>query len=300
MKKKSIKKVAKNAVIGTLCSSILASTSCTKYSLEGNIYGEFAPNEEMGIKMIDLYETNLSNTFYREAEAVQRIIEELMNDPSAVEKLLNDPDAFYQEKQIAFQIELSPAQKQLFKAFADEKAISAIRDHDINGFIRICCERGYIAPQLYESVNVDELRKYFQSDEDFDLFIKNYNLEANTKSLLLAVPIVAVAIGLYLVGAITIAVYGTTAVWEVAVIGKETIKKWFRDDGNNYDPCIRLFQDNEMPSLTEESSQEFIEEQARSVLNEIRDVIDPNYTEQAYKIIKNQLIGYYKYNQLIQ
>lgn len=299
MKKNTIKRTVKNAVIGTVCTSLLAS-SCTKYNMKDNIYEKFAPNEEIGRGLSDLYETNLSDLFYREAGCVESIINELLNNPETVQKLLDNPDVFFQEREIGFRVELSSAQRQLLKAFADTEAVNAIKSNDVKEFIEICQKKGFINPQFYENVSLDDLRNYFRTDEDFDLFVENYQIDPNSKSLLLAIPVAALAIGLYIAGAITLVLYGTVVVVEVEVIGKDDIKRWFRGDGDDFDPCVRLWQDNDMPSIDQNTCMELIDRQATMFLEEIKGFIDYNYYDQAYNILRSQLIHYYECSRLFE
>lgn len=304
---KRIGKIVKNAVIGTVCTSILAS-SCSKYNMENNIYEGFAPNEKSGCSMVDLYDTNLSELFFKEAECIEQCIQELLNNPDSVQQLLNDPENFFLKREMAHSIELSEIQKLLLKAFADEDARFAINNNDVRGFVDICLKKGYINQRLYENISIEDLRKYFKTDADFDKFVKCYNLDTIDKqNCVVLLPVVAggLAAVLLLVAAMNVVAVESTAIYHFAVLADEAVK-WSGLNNNSsasrensdYDPMVRLWTDNDLSQLDSTTYSELIEKQAMIALDEMKELVAEENRDKVLHIIRNQLIAYYSNNNM--
>lgn len=305
---KKVGKLFKNAVIGTVCTSVLA-TSCSKYSLDNNIYKGFAPNEEIGLSMIDLYDTNMSDLFFQEASCIDQCMQELLNNPDAVRQLLNNPDEFFSKRELAYGIELSEIQKLLLAAFTDEDARLAISNNDVGSFVKVCLEKGYIKPQLYERIAISDLRKYFKTDADFEWFVKSYNLNVDAKQdCVLLVPVVAAAVAaaMFLVGAINIVAVESTAIYHFAAITNEAVKVNHLGNtidsrkGNNFDPIVRLWTDNELAQFDRNTYIELVENQALITMDEIADMVSDENKEEVFHLIKNQLLAYYLYYEMYE
>lgn len=303
---KKVRKLVKNAVIGTVCTSILA-TACSKYSLDNNIYEEFAPNEETGLSMIDLYDTNMSDLFFQEASCIDQCIHELLNSPDAVQQLLNNPDEFFSKRELAHGIELSEIQKLLLTAFTDEDARLAISNNDVGRFVKICLEKGYIKSQLYERIAVNDMRKYFKTDADFEWFVECYNLDVNAKQdCVVLVPFFAgaVAVAMYLVGAMNIVAVESTAIYHFAAITNEVVKvngvgnNIERRISNTCDPIVRLWTDNELAQFDRNTYIELVENQSLIILDEIADMVSNENKEKLFHFFKNQLLAYYLNNEM--
>ena len=259
--------------------------------------------------MIDLYDTNMSDLFFQEASCIDQCMQELLNNPDAVRQLLNNPDEFFSKRELAYGIELSEIQKLLLAAFTDEDARLAISNNDVGSFVKVCLEKGYIKPQLYERIAISDLRKYFKTDADFEWFVKSYNLNVDAKQdCVLLVPVVAAAVAaaMFLVGAINIVAVESTAIYHFAAITNEAVKVNHLGNtidsrkGNNFDPIVRLWTDNELAQFDRNTYIELVENQALITMDEIADMVSDENKEEVFHLIKNQLLAYYLYYEMYE
>ena len=260
---------------------------------------DFATNNDLGNNLMDLYSSNLSEVFFAEMRCVENIINELLSNTNSLKQLLLNPTDFYSEREITCEIKLSPDQKKLLTAFADDDVIKHVKSNNVKDFVKTCIEKGYVNQHIYNRVNINDIKKYFKTEKDFDEFVKKYGNNDVKSAFVLLVPVLVagVVVGLYIAGAITMVVFASTAVWEVAVIGKKQIKELFRD--GNYDPIVRLWYDNALPSIDNSKFKNVIIEQSNLVMNTIEDYIDEDCKERVLKIITEQLTGYYYYYGLL-
>lgn len=122
------------------------------------------------------------------------------------------------------------------------------------------------------------------------------------------VPVVAAAVAaaMFLVGAINIVAVESTAIYHFAAITNEAVKVNHLGNtidsrkGNNFDPIVRLWTDNELAQFDRNTYIELVENQALITMDEIADMVSDENKEEVFHLIKNQLLAYYLYYEMYE
>lgn len=233
--------------------------------------------------------------FFKEYECIENIITEITTNKNSANLLLNSPDVFYKNKEILFDITLSSEQKRMLMAFIDDDVIRAISDNDVKNFIDICYKKGY-ANKIH--VNTNDIKKYFKTEADYNLFISNYGQNIEKFSGVILLPFFAGAawVVIYLAGVLTITAFFLTVATEGVVIGTSHLKEILRESRNN--PIIRLWMDNNLPLINSSDCIELANDYAQEIMSNLTCFIDNEHYNDVYNLVKNQLIGYFQYHGL--
>lgn len=70
--------------------------------------------------------------------------------------------------------------------------------------------------------------------------------------------------------------------------------------GNNFDPIVRLWTDNELAQFDRNTYIELVENQALITMDEIADMVSDENKEEVFHLIKNQLLAYYLYYEMYE
>lgn len=195
-------------------------------------------------------------------------------------------------------------------AFADDDVLSAVKTKDVEAFLSLCSERGYIG-LINEYSKPENVRMMFKTDEDYEEFmdlidsIDGYNI--STKAVA-GVPVAVVAGAVFYVGVavvyaagagITVGVEGLVAV-DMAVATSEAVyvnsenSTKSKSMGDN-EQALRIWTENNGMISNPIFYTELIDKQA----NLFMEIIEKEFTishsasESIANILRIQLEGYY-------
>lgn len=132
------------SVAGSVAASILVSSCSTGYNFDDSYYGSHADNLASGESFFDLSKSNLSEEFLHKLTAIQQIIKTILVDKKAARQFAENPDEYVTSQEILFNVVLHEPERRLLFAFADDDILKAVKTNDIETFLSLCSERGYI------------------------------------------------------------------------------------------------------------------------------------------------------------
>lgn len=296
MKKvKKLQNISKKTLSGLLGASILTS-SCTQYNMEGNIYGHLAPNLIKGEAAIDMFTTNLSDDFFREIDCIASIMRELLYDPQAAKQLVENSEKYFAERELKFALKLSEPEKRLLQAYADPDIIESIKNNDLDTFVKIAKERGYLM-LTSEPIDLVSLRKYFATDKDFKLFIDGMNqiniTEVYNGFILLPVFAISAFVAIYMVALASVAAIYYTASAYYSIHTATEILGYIKDYRDPYNPFIRLWTVNDPIKGDYSAYEKVINETADEIIRIAEEKVPLKNIRYLRAFIINQLEGYY-------
>lgn len=206
MKKQKLKK---NVVIATI-SGLLVS-SCDNHNLDDNIYGNFAENKSENVAFYSIEDSNLSESFFYHVNIFNSIIKDMMTNKEMADLFCTNPDEYLKIKKIPATFQITEEQKILIKAFCDEDVIEVVKENNLQKFITICKEKGYLNFRTRKLDNeINDYSIYFKDNEDFEKF-KQYILDSGGEEIAPMAAIPAVTVGIGSVAAALYAVAGVSA-----------------------------------------------------------------------------------------
>lgn len=288
-------------VLSTTGVALLISSCDQGHDFSDSLYGSFAENpSSKGISLLDINNSNLSEDFFAKIQCVNSIVENLLSNKNEVELFARDPSSYLVSKQLHFKITLSESEKNMLLAFSDEKVIEAVKENDIETFLRICNDNGYIGVFDSDTTN-NNVRSMFKTDEDYDDFMSMIctkgNGEISSRVVgVLAIPVAVVAY-MYL-GAVTMAgvglgaaVYAGVELWGPSVSGESTTRSY--EEINFKEPVIKIWTDNNGQIKSDVFYSEVIDRQIHSVSELLEKEFPSMDVDQACEILRIQLEGYY-------
>lgn len=168
-------------VVTTVVTSSLLAQSCaiTEYNTANNEYGSFSPNLTKGLNMVDISEINLSDEVVAKIKAVSSIVKEILLNKAEARAFAQNPSSYLAAKELSFHIVLSEDEKAVLMAFSDDDIIEAIKNNNIDSFMELCKERGYIG--AVKGNSVEDVKKCFKTEEDYNNFMRS--MGGNTPTL---------------------------------------------------------------------------------------------------------------------
>lgn len=291
-------------------SSLLAqSCAISEYNTENNEYGSFSPNLTKGLNMVDISEINLSDEVIAKIKAVSSIVNEILLNKAEARAFAQNPSSYLAAKELSFHIVLSDDEKAVLMAFSDDDIIKAIKNNDIDSFMSLCKERGYIG--AVKGNSVEDIKKCFKTEEDYNNFM--HSMGGNSPTLFAApgapgsgggeagpqgcfVPVAAVAflaIGIEFV--VGVQLYFVTVNYTIGIPGMPGARSAKIQPLNDTEPVIKLWCDNNSVIETDELYKVMVDDE----IDKITPIILKNYPEvDEYKlraILRLNLEGYYGY-----
>lgn len=209
-----------------------------------------------------------------------------------------------------FNIILHEAERRLLFAFADDDILNAVKTKDIETFLSLCSERGYIGI-INEHNKPENIRAMFKTDEDHKTFmhlIGNLDGYNPATRAVAGVTVTIVAGAVFFVGAaviyaaaagITVGA-GTVAAYETGIAVNQAIytnsETSIRSSAMDvYEPVLRIWTENNGMIGNDVFYSEMIDKQA----NLLMELIEKEFPTSASAsdairdILKIQLEGYY-------
>ena len=141
---KTPKPIVVKSVSGAVAASILVSSCLPGYDFDDSYYGPHADNLTHGESFFELSESNLSEEFFHKLKAIQQIVETVLIDKKEARQFANNPTEYVASKEIHFNVVLHEAERRLLFAFADDDILKAVKMKNIETFLALCSEKGYI------------------------------------------------------------------------------------------------------------------------------------------------------------
>lgn len=307
---KTPKPIVIKSVTGAVTASILVSSCSSGYNFDDSYYGPHADNPTSGTLFIDLSESNLSEDFLHKLKAIQQIIETVLVDKKEARLFAKNPDEYVASKEILFNVVLHEPERRLLFAFADDDVLKAVKTKDIETFLSLCSERGYIGV-INEYNKPEDIRAMFKTDEDHEAFMHLIeNLDGNNPTMraMAGIPIAVVAGAVFFVGAAviyaaaagitvgagTVAAYSTgIAVNQSVYTNSETRSRSSVMDVN--EPVLRIWTENNGMISSDVFYVEMIDKQANLLMELIEKEfpISASASDAIRDILKIQLEGHY-------
>ena len=193
---KKPKPIVVKSVAGTVAASVLASSCSSDFNFEDSYYGPHADNLTRGVSLIDLNESNLSEDFLYRLNAIQQIINTVLTDKKEARKFAKNPEEYVASKELHFNFSLDESELNLLLAFSDDDILEAVKRNDVEAFLSLCSERGYIGVvnELNRPIDVHSM---FKNDEEYESFMKLINsidgINSSARSAVAGVTFLAVA-----------------------------------------------------------------------------------------------------------
>jgi hypothetical protein len=189
MKKRINTKVEK-IVAGTVSVSILAS-SCTPYHIHDDIIYEVnVPSEDIGEIAVPISIT-LSPAEAKYASFLQKLSQDIINDPDIAKEFAKNPDAFLKKYGYEDSISLDESMLKLVLALGDDDINEAIISNNIKLFYELCKEKKLLNEStLFQNIVIDKDTKDKLNEIGINISAETY---AWAIFVPLAVAIVAVA-----------------------------------------------------------------------------------------------------------
>ena len=307
---KTPKPIVVKSVSGAVAASILVSSCLPGYDFDDSYYGPHADNLTHGESFFELSESNLSEEFFHKLKAIQQIVETVLIDKKEARQFANNPTEYVASKEIHFNVVLHEAERRLLFAFADDDILKAVKMKNIETFLALCSEKGYIGV-INEENKPENIRAMFKTDEDYEEFmhlIENLDGYNPTTRAVAGVPVVVVAGALIFVGAAviyaaaagitvgagTVAAYETgVAVNQAVYVNSETSVRSSAMEVN--EPVLRIWTENNGLISSDAFYTEMIDKQVNLLMELIEKEfpISVSALDAVRDILKFQLEGYY-------
>lgn len=307
---KTPKPIIVKSLAGTVAASILVSSCSPGYNFDDSYYGPHAANHTRGGSFFNLSESNLSEEFLYKLKAIQQIIEAVLTDKKEARLFANNPDKYVASKEMHFNVVLHEAERRLLFAFADDDILKAVKTKDIETFLSLCSERGYIGV-INEHNKPENIRAMFKTDKDHEEFmhlIENLDGYNPTTRAVAGIPVAVVAGAVFFMGAaviyaaaagITVGV-GTVAAYETGVAVNQSVYTNSETSTRSStmsvnEPVLRIWTENNGKIGSDVFYTEMIDKQA-NLLMELIEKEFPTSTSASNAvrdILKIQLEGYY-------
>jgi len=307
---KTPKPIVVKSVAGAVTASILISSCSKGYNFDDSYYGPHADNLTRGESFFNLNESNLSEEFLHKLKAIHQIIETVVVDKKEARRFANNPDEYVASKELHFNVVLHEAERRLLFAFADDDILKAVKTKDIETFLSLCSERGYIGV-INEYNKPENIRAMFKSDEDHEAFmhlIENLDGYNPTTRAVAGIPVAVVAGAVFFMGAaviyaaaagVTVGV-GTVAAYETGVAvntsvytNSETRSRSSAMSVN--EPVLRIWTENNGMISSDVFYAEMIDKQANLIMELIEKefAISPSASDAVRDVLRIQLEGNY-------
>lgn len=190
--KDMLKSIGTNLTLGTVVSSILLQ-SCIAfdsdaYNNSDNIYGNVTLTPETKANLLDVNKLNLSSKMDKYVNIIKIVYSDISSNYEKAVEFCNDPNVYVKNHfpdlyDSSFSIELSAKEKRIIIAMTDEQIRTSIKEHKFREFLQIGVQKGYFASaEEVLIVNMDEVRQFFSSNEDFEKY-KNIIQKINSTSI---------------------------------------------------------------------------------------------------------------------
>jgi hypothetical protein len=289
------------AVLGTVAASITVSSCYNGHIFDDSLYGEFAENSTTkGLSVIDIRNSNLSDEFIRRSNIINDIINNILSNRSELVQFTNDQEKYLLSKELELNIELADYEKKLLIAFNDDEVIRAVKENNIESFLRICKEKEYIGV-VNEKIKSEDLQAMFKTEEDYDNFLKMIDAEIDDDGYIVqvvgvvALPVVVVAymyLGAVTIAGVAVAAYAAAALSGPSVNGERSISSHISKLLEN-EPVLRIWTDNNGVINSDVFYSEVIDKQVYSFREFIEKAFPETRFNKAIEIFRIQLEGYY-------
>lgn len=291
---------AVKTVASTLAASVMISSCYNGHDFEDCMYGSFSENPTAkGIALLNVNESNLSETFQKKAVSIGEIVSTILSDTKEAKEFASNPDCYLALKEHDLKITLSEEEKRVLQAFSDEDIIKAVKEKDFNKFIKICNEKNYILPQTVE-LPAEEVRALFKSEKDYEDFVNTLNLgegEVSTYSGLLVVGVAVVTV-LYVIAAtileVGVAVQAVAAVdVEIGGVGESSYSATRSSSASTNVSALKIWTDNNGKISDNTFYSEIIEKQISTMTKGLQETLPEIDLEKIKSILRLQLEGHY-------
>lgn len=238
------------------------------------------------------------------------MLKTVLIDKKEARQFANNPTEYVASKEIHFNVVLHEAERRLLFAFADDDILKAVKMKNIETFLALCSEKGYIGV-INEENKPENIRAMFKTDEDYEEFmhlIENLDGYNPTTRAVAGVPVVVVAGALIFVGAAviyaaaagitvgagTVAAYETgVAVNQAVYVNSETSVRSSAMEVN--EPVLRIWTENNGLISSDAFYTEMIDKQVNLLMELIEKEfpISVSALDAVRDILKIQLEGYY-------
>lgn len=306
---KKPKPLVTKTVLGLITTSILASSCSSNYNLDDNKYGDHAENFTLGDNLVDVIEAELSDEILNRSQKLAAIVEDMFNNRELARQFAQNPNGFLLTRgytPIDEELILTENEKIFLLALSDDEIMAAAEAGDINSFIRLTHEKGYLGMVKTNASSLDDLKALFKSEAEYNQFMDQIKSDPNYEQLMRCAWVwVAVAVVYAVVGGIQYAVAETIAAVQLGVIYH--VGAYWKVGGpsevvyrrlDNLEPALRLYMDFEENRLFyDDLHKELVVNQTETIMNVISDQSEKQLTvveiENAKKIISTNLEGYY-------
>ncbi|MDD4754371.1 hypothetical protein [Proteiniphilum propionicum] len=138
------KPIVIKSVTGSIATGVLLSSCLNGYNFEDSYYGAFAENLDQSKPLFDLNESNLSDEFLAKMQFIQQFLEVILKDNKEARRFAKNPHEYITSKEKSINIELQEPERRLLIAFADDDILKAVKTNDVESFLSLCSERGYL------------------------------------------------------------------------------------------------------------------------------------------------------------
>ena len=313
---KAPKPIIVKSVAGTVAASVLASSCSSDFNFDDCYYGPHADNLTCGVSFIDLNESNLSTEFLYRLNAIQQIIETVLTDKKEARMFAKNPEEYVDSKELHFNLSLDEAERRLLLAFSDNDILNAVKERDIERFLSLCSEKGYIGIINEYNKPVD-VRSMFKDDEEYESFLKlveDINGSYLSTRALPGVTVVAVAGYLFYLGAavlyavagavtaladllvgvnVGVAINESVSVNEMTYVNSETNS--LRSTLNEREQVLKIWTENNGLIASDVFYTELIEKQVNMFVEIIEKefLISSDTSDAIRNVLRIQLEGYY-------
>lgn len=308
---KTPKPIVIKSVSTTVAAAILAPSCTDGYNFSDSYYGSHVENLIHGESLFNVSESNLSEEFLHKLKAIQQIIDTVLINRKEAKLFAKNPDEYIATKEIDFNIMLHEAERRLLSAFADDDILNAVKQSDVETFLSLCSERGYIGV-INEYNKPENIRAIFKNDEDYESFmhlVENVDGHNLTTRAVAGVPVAVVAGAVFYMGAAVIyaAAAGVTVgvdalvAYEIGVAVNESM--YVDSETNNLgtevmginEPVLRIWTENNGMISSDVFYTEMVDKQANLFMELIEKefAMSPSASDAVRDILKIQLEGYY-------
>lgn len=301
-------------VVGTITASIFVTSCNSEYNFTDSLYGPLDEETVLGGRsLLDIDESNLSDQMKHYVESISVIVQEVLTNRQFARAFCEDPEAYLQSKEALYKISISDKERDVLKAFADEDINQAVKRNDVKSFLRLAKEKGYIGSLHTSKDDMERLRTFFKSDNDYENFKKSLNLasvadgeiEVASEAVFPAVTAVVLAVGALIYAAaatVTVAevaaavqagaVYHVSAYTKTHTQGVESAS--LRNSSiNDKEAVLKIWSDNNGPIAVSDFYSNIIDSQIEYFINILKEQFPNVDVNSISKILKNNLEGYY-------
>ncbi|MBR5255727.1 MAG: hypothetical protein IKV62_03005 [Bacteroidales bacterium] len=283
--------------------------SCTVgYNFDDSYYGPHAANLPQGSSFFSLENSNLSEEFINRLMAIQQIVNTVLSDKDEAKLFANNPEEYIANKEISFNITLQEPERKVLLALADNDILEAVRNNDIETFLSLCSDRGYLGI-INEYNRPESIRSYFKTEEDYNSFlalIENLGGFDETRTGVAGIPVAVVAGAVAFMGAAVLyaaaaAVTGgveSLVVYHFAAATKGLEDREVEDTRAAMyvnEPTLRIWTENNGMISSDVFYSEMIEKQVNMFMDLIEKdiVLNPSSTDAVRNLLRIQFEGYY-------